>query len=249
MIIQSVSLKGLRDSNEDVFVVKESKNKREVIAAIFDGHGGDFVSTYLGKHLLSRLSNAYEEDDIRNVLHHLHNKMVHTHPAETEECGSTVLVCRIHKNRLQTIHLGDSRAILVQRSNGVSVLTEDHTPDKERWRLSEEKQLVYWDKVDEVYRMNGYSVSRAFGDTTIPGISHEPVIASFRLSRPDYIVMACDGLWDVLSPEDVRAFVSAQERPKVNSYRNNKDNIAYRLGKKALDSGSADNVSVIIVFF
>lgn len=103
-------------------------------------------------------------------------------------------------------------------------LTFDQKPD-----LPEEKArvLVCGGKVDRIknaqnqpigpYRVfdsigqyPGISVSRALGDTQLKdsGIISEPVLSTHCLSDDDYfIVVASDGIWDVMDNEDVIYFV------------------------------------------
>jgi protein phosphatase 2C len=63
--------------------------------------------------------------------------------------------------------------------------------------------------------------------------------------------MACDGVWDVLSNQDAVDFVLyALEKIKVNSNYiiKNKKNIANLLGNYAIEKGSQDNISILIIF-
>lgn len=255
MKIHTISLKGLRDSNEDALVVKQSKRDGEVIMALFDGHGGHFVSDYLSRHLVRDLTHCHRQEQITDVFTRTQRRMVANHYAETQDCGSTALVCRFRpsKRMLQTIHLGDSRAVL-REQDSITVLTEDHKPEsyEERMRLASEGQSVVWDREDRVYRVNGYSVSRAFGDASVPGISQQCELSNRKVSKKArYIIVACDGLWDVMTAESACNYVDEWAKknvPEENQASQNRSNIAYLLAKKALELGSTDNVSIILTF-
>ena len=70
----------------------------------------------------------------------------------------------------------------------------------------------------------------------------EPHVSTHRLTDADaYIVVACDGLWDVMSDESVANMVldSDDHAPCLN--------IAKQLIKEAIRRGTTDNVSVQVV--
>lgn len=257
MKIHSSSLLGMREKNEDVIVVKKSKINGEVIACCFDGHGGSFVSEFLGNYLIKSISNTYDNQTLIDRVETLHYRMAQRFPSQTAECGSTILVCRVDasKRRLQVLHLGDSRAVLSTKKGKVVQLTKDHSPDipDERLRISMEGQEILWDSEDEVYRINGYSLSRAFGDAQVKGISHTPVVANFELSSDtDYIILACDGLWDVFTPKQACRFLNDMISTSTKELKNTdvtktKANMAHCLATEALKRGSTDNVSVIVI--
>ncbi len=52
------------------------------------------------------------------------------------------------------------------------------------------------------------AVSRAIGDASMsPFVSAEPFINSVELNNDaQFLILACDGVWDVLSDEDVLFF-------------------------------------------
>jgi serine/threonine protein phosphatase PrpC len=60
----------------------------------------------------------------------------------------------------------------------------------------------------------------------------------------EFLLLACDGLWDVLEAEQVVAFVA-------NHLEEGKDTseTAKALVKHAIRLGSGDNISLIVVFF
>lgn len=263
MKLHTISLIGRRESNEDVVVIRNSKDKKEIVVCIFDGHGGKFVSDYLGQNLLRSLSNIHTIDGIQRAICNLQKQMVYKHPKETKDCGSTVLVCRlfIPSRTLQVIHLGDTRAVLRDIKH-VRPLTVDHKPEtpNEKLRIASTGENVEWDHEDEVYRVNGYSVSRAMGDADAPGISQLCDVAMYKwTSGTRYLILACDGLWDVLTSEQACQFVDKQYENMSKSDEGkklvhvetskNKANIAHALAQHALKEGSMDNISIVIIFF
>jgi len=87
-------------------------------------------------------------------------------------------------------------------------------------------------------------VSRALGDFSYkPFITCEPdVFGPFSINDEAYqlLILACDGLWDVVSDDDAVAIALESKNP---------EDAAVRLRDKAFNSKSKDNISVLVVFF
>jgi serine/threonine protein phosphatase PrpC len=161
------------------------------------------------------------------------------------------------RRTLIVANIGDSRAVL-SRNELAFVLTRDHRPNDpiERKRIEAAGGNVKWDGLEDkkgnpipgqgAYRVNqGLSLARAIGDwSERPLITSEPDISVFPLQdeTDDFIVLATDGLWDVMSSSDVVSFIHAL----IDSEEG--DSIAAMLAKEALRRGSSDNITVIIVW-
>jgi len=70
-----------------------------------------------------------------------------------------------------------------------------------------------------------------------PCVSGEPDIETFPYETGDWLVLACDGLWDQLSHDDVAAMIAADVDPST---------AAQRLVNEAKDRGSGDNITAIV---
>ena len=97
------------------------------------------------------------------------------------------------------------------------------------------------------------AVSRALGDTQFKAFNGSPAIVS---GAPDtrieaitptteFMILATDGLWDVMTPQSAVTFV----RRKISSKGGDLSKIADDLASEALLQGSIDNVTVIILVF
>jgi len=130
-------------------------------------------------------------------------------------------------------------------------LTVDHRPDhpgeKQRVEALGAKIMTV---ADGSLRLNGkIGVTRSLGDLTDPFIApflgREPDVLSLDLKRGQggmrTLVLACDGLWDVITEQEVGEIVSNQ-LGKVGVGK-----IAEELMNKAYDRGSEDNISVVLV--
>ncbi|EED93828.1 hypothetical protein THAPSDRAFT_3570 [Thalassiosira pseudonana CCMP1335] len=180
--------------------------------------------------------------------------------------GSTSCAVFIHEheNASRTIlsaNVGDSRAVL-GRNNGMAVnLTKDHKPNDatERKRVEALKGSVDWcGEVDEsgspiddtgVYRINGnLALSRSIGDRSErPWVSNSVDISCFPIEEENdvFIVIATDGLFDVMTSQEVVSFVHDS---LSNSERYNpQKSIAKILVEEAIERGSTDNISVVVI--
>ena len=97
-------------------------------------------------------------------------------------------------------------------------------------------------------RVNGtLAVTRSFGDNNSKafGVSAAPFIKHIRMTECDgetRVVLACDGVWDVMTADDVADLVNA-----CGSRRLTCDETAESIIKESLNRGTTDNVSCIVV--
>lgn len=99
-----------------------------------------------------------------------------------------------------------------------------------------------------VWRVNGnLSVSRAIGDAKEKQfVIGEADVATFDLQgNEDYLVVACDGVWDVSSGEEVSQCVTSHLASSAGS----RQTVARALVQFAKAEGSGDNMTAIVVYF
>lgn len=265
MSIHFVSLKGERKNNEDkhniILGMDNDKNTANVnFYGIYDGHGGKFVSTFLSNNLpqyftSSKVSYPLDKKYVNDVYDLLENTLREKHAEHATECGSTCLVVCNFKNGdkqyLNIMNTGDSRCVLCRNNIGIS-LTKDHKPNwiDERSRITKLGGVIKKD--GSVYRINDLSVSRAFGDLeSSKYVTHRPDLYKYVIKPKSdrFMIIACDGLWDVVSSQDAVNFVLENCYDMSMNRINNKMNISRKLSEYAISLDSGDNVSCIIVFF
>jgi len=264
MKIQSYTLQGRRESNEDqhFHLINENNNNKNYnkinFVGVFDGHGGKLVSKYLKDNLPVFFINKFEKDIYSNkktasnyfykAFDKIQKNLEKSHPRAVKYCGSTAL-CGInykHKSSsmLWMLNVGDSRAVMCNKQGLAVQLTQDHKPNtpEERKRIEQLGGSIRFDGSD--WRIKDLSLSRAFGDDECkPFVSHFPQIYRYRLHKGDkFIIFACDGLWDVISNQDAVDFVNYKLKNKYQG------NIAKKLTEYAIEEGSYDNVTVVIMF-
>ncbi|KAM0023443.1 putative protein-serine/threonine phosphatase [Helianthus debilis subsp. tardiflorus] len=187
---------------------------------------------------------------------------------QTPQCdavGSTAVVAVVSPDKIVVSNCGDSRAVLCR--NGVAIpLSTDHKPDRpdELARIEEAGgRVIYWDGA----RVLGVlAMSRAIGDNYLkPYVIPEPeVTITERSAEDECLILASDGLWDVVSNEVAcsvaRMCLRSQEVPSpprspgsvLNVARGESSDKACSdasilLTKLALARRSTDNVSVLVV--
>ncbi|XP_073136260.1 protein phosphatase 2C 7-like [Henckelia pumila] len=181
-------------------------------------------------------------------------------PVAPETVGSTAVVAVVCSSHIIVSNCGDSRAVLYRGKEAVA-LSVDHKPNREdeyaRIEASGGK-VIQWNG----HRVFGVlAMSRSIGDRYLkPWIIPDPEVLFMPRARDDEcLVLASDGLWDVLTNEEVCE--AARKRILIWHKKNGTQPLAERgagvdpasqsaaeyLSNLALQRGSKDNISVIVV--
>ncbi|EFJ11497.1 hypothetical protein SELMODRAFT_178013 [Selaginella moellendorffii] len=239
------SLCGKRMSMEDFYDARISKIDDTVVGlfGVFDGHGGSEAAEYVKKNLFDNLTRhphfvsntklAIEEAYRKTDADYLHNG--------PDQCGSTASTAILVGDRLLVANLGDSRAVLCKAGEAVP-LSNDHKPDRsdERQRIENAGGYVLY---LGTWRVGGVlAVSRAFGDSSLKKfVLADPEIQEERITEDvEFLLLASDGLWDVLTNQDAVSMVQSILDP---------EEAAKRLTSEAYGKGSADNITCVVVRF
>ncbi|GMI95490.1 hypothetical protein like AT5G53140 [Hibiscus trionum] len=242
------SFRGKRATMEDFYDIKTSKINGQTICmfGIFDGHGGSHAAEYLKQHLFENLmkhpqfmsntklaiSETYPQTDV-DFLDSERNTF--------RDDGSTASTAVLVGNHLYVANVGDSRTI-ISKSGEAIPLSEDHKPNRsdERKRIENAGGVVMW---AGTWRVGGVlAMSRAFGDRMLKQfVVAEPEIQDKEIDEDfELLVLASDGLWDVVPNEDAVSLAGAEEEP---------EKAARKLTETAFTRGSADNITCIVVRF
>lgn len=165
--------------------------------------------------------------------------------------GTTALTLLLRGDNGYLAWAGDSSAMLCMRDGTVTMLTEPHKPDRPDERQRIEGVGGHVMAFFGVWRVAGVlAVSRAIGDRPLkPSVSAEPDIRHIKLdSSVDFILLACDGLWDVMDASSAAAFVRECRSAFDGTDVRGPGGIAGVLAKRALSLGSLDNITIIIIF-
>ena len=114
----------------------------------------------------------------------------------------------------------------------------------EQERIEAAGGLVIW---MGSWRVNGnLSVSRAIGDAAEKSliVGEADVMSEVLGGSEDYLLLACDGVWDVLNGDEV-----AESVYKHLSRGGTKQGVAKAIVDFARSEGSGDNITAIVLFF
>lgn len=226
---------GVRPTMEDTFVYGVLNLGAYASEAhyfgMFDGHGGVQAADFAAQNAITYFKTAYDEKsanaktiepDIRLAFDTSYTKLDEEIQKKHPIAGTTALSALILGDELYLAWAGDSRAIVVTQDGTIKAKTIDHKPSsfEEKMRITKtgEKLWMHPLGANEILRIGGLSVSRTLGDKQSkemvkPGaISAQPQIIKTRVKKGDMIILACDGLWDVMDNEAVVSFVKAYDK-------------------------------------
>lgn len=213
--------------------------------AIYDGHGGrgavDFTAKTLHKNLQEELEKKTEKIDYKEAITKAYLKTdKQMSDSQIQFSGTTTITTIIWKeggNRyLLSANAGDARAVL-NRGGSALRLSYDHKGSDE----GETARIVAAGGFVVVNRVNGIlAVTRSLGDHAMKDyVIGEPFLHQVTLEPTDtHLILACDGLWDVATDQEVVDIVKDEYDAQKLS-----DNLLLH----ALKNGSTDNISVMVV--
>ncbi|WWD18203.1 hypothetical protein CI109_102653 [Kwoniella shandongensis] len=190
------------------------------LLGVFDGHGGAAVAKFTGTTLHSRLAalDAYKSGDYEVALKQVFLKTDEDLRADptffNDPSGCTAVVGLITTDgRIIVANSGDSRSVLGYKGEA-KAMSNDHKPTnkEETARITSAGGFV------EFGRVNGnLALSRAIGDFEFKQnyslepekqiVTADPEIITHKLDgEEEFLVLACDGIWDCLSSQQVIDF-------------------------------------------
>ncbi|CAK9436900.1 uncharacterized protein LODBEIA_P14220 [Lodderomyces beijingensis] len=147
-----------------------------------------------------------------------------------------------HKRMLYTANVGDSRLVLC-RSGQPYRLSYDHkaSDSNEIDRIENSGGLILKNRVNGIL-----AVSRSLGDSYMKGlVLGKPFTTSTEiLPEDEFMIIACDGLWDVLSDAKACKYVAQCFSKGLGVQETSK-----KLCQLAIDNSTTDNVTVMIIQF
>ncbi|CAI4221096.1 unnamed protein product [Auanema sp. JU1783] len=169
-----------------------------------------------------------------------------------DRSGTTAVCAIVTPSHVVIANLGDSRAVFC-RKEGHVFGTHDHKPNLEK----EKERIVRAGGSVMIQRINGsLAVSRAFGDFEYKSslelkpvqqlVSPEPdvYILPRNVENDEFLLLACDGVYDVMENEELCDFV--RNRLRV---QDNLESVCNDVLDACLWKGSRDNMTAIVVCF
>jgi serine/threonine protein phosphatase PrpC len=221
-------------------VVLRAYNESAFLCGVFDGHGGSTASATAANCLEEEVRLRIVESadaDVAQALAGCFTAVNRQLALLDVVDGCTAAVAFVHEDMVYAAGVGDSRVVRVRQTK-CKRLTIDAKPTlrSEYLRLRDVGLVINGEG-----RVAGkLGVARALGDFSCgDGIFVEPDVKAFRIrENDDAVVVACDGLWDLVSDEDAAEIVRKAETAA---------DAAVALKNLAFALGSIDNISVIVV--
>lgn len=241
----------------------DEKEHHFEIYGVFDGHGGVETAAFARDHFFEHFHHAllqHQNLTDEGMYLALHSCMINLDKAaDPLRSGTTASVAIIWEQKVFVANVGDSRTIL--SDDGIPVQLSHDAKLSERRTQKKVIKLggnIIYDKGTlraagrpDKGKPIGLSLGGSIGDCYIKGESvkgappvccfpAQPQITCYSLEGVEYLVIACDGIWDVCSTDQA---IDAIGKCKQESL----DKIAKRIVYCALQSGSTDNITLMII--
>eukprot|EP00758_Cryptobia_borreli_P011991 Tbor_TRINITY_DN5708_c1_g2::TRINITY_DN5708_c1_g2_i3::g.19964::m.19964/K14803/PTC2_3; protein phosphatase PTC2/3 len=264
-------MQGWRKNMEDAHLsqLNLQGDPKSALFGVYDGHNGNCVAKYCGLYMAEHLLNQVVEYEAKRygdafVKAYLDIDGTLQNNPDYSDGGCTAVSVLLIDSKLICASAGDSRAILYRTDGEIVALSEDHKPS----RPSEQERIRKAGGSVEQGRVNGLSLTRAIGDfsaktdttrsladqviTAKPDISETPLTPE----KDKYLIIACDGVWDVVSNKECAAFVVDKMAETAKESDDGEPDVG-RVCEMLLDRCCAtvapgigtDNMTVIVVEF
>ena len=222
----SISEKGLREHNEDYCITEKINDL--YIFGVADGIGG-----HAGGELASRIAVEELKESIKRKGKHgfiegfekANNTIVNENERRQSNMGTTLVACSVNEKTGECImaHVGDSRAYIFNEKIWKTI---DHSLVQDLVKkgvICEEETFGHPQK---------NIVTKALGlEKRVDVDINKKIIKNANL------LLCSDGLSDYVNDEEIAKIVE-KYRPEM---------ACKKLVKKALDNGSKDNITIIVV--
>lgn len=235
-----------RFNMEDIHVIDRVGDYQFI--GVYDGHGGRQMVEFLQPALLYHLRHELQDTSV-----HMHIRLerafllcdIHAKCMGICYSGATVTVCLIRRlpstgdYQLVAANAGDGRTVW-GASNGrtVTALSHDHNTNNAAEVARIEKTMegaVHKKRVCGVL-----AVTKSLGDFCVKDfVPAQPYVTTTTVDA-GVIIVACDGVWDVMNDSEAVAF--------VQKHKDNKETVARKLVEEAIRRGTTDNVTAVVVW-
>lgn len=257
-----VGMQGWRVSMEDAHVAITAVPELDGYSffGVFDGHAGHLAAAQSAEGLLKSIVPAIKEAAggappepaavQAGMTKGFISFDINLRESVTDQSGTTAVTAFVTPSHYIIANCGDSRCVLAGASREMFA-SVDHKPSAE----PETSRIHAAGGFVAMGRVNGtLAVSRALGDFVFKAdatktgpeqvVSCEPTCTILeRRADDDFLILCCDGVWDVMSSADVVTFC----REKYAEFSGDLNAVAQKLLDDCLSLGSRDNMTACIV--
>ena len=222
----AISEKGLREQNEDYFIAEKVNDF--FVFAIADGIGGHAGGELASKIAIVELKEAVKrkgDQGLKEGFEKANSTIFTENERRQSNMGTTLVACIVKEEAGEHIvaNVGDSRAYIF---GDRTFKTKDHSLVKDlvkKGAIGEEEAVSHPQK---------NIITRALGlEKDVKPDIYENIVGV------SIVLMCSDGLSDYVSDKEI-AEIAEKNNPKI---------ACKKLVKKALENGSKDNITVILV--
>lgn len=231
-----------RENNEDRYAYWEPAADEEFarkgrLAIVADGMGGheggqeaSRIAVEAIQEIFSDTSGADPQALLATGFQVAHERILEYaagHP-DLHGMGTTATAIALVENQLYYAHVGDSRLYLV-RGSSLSRLTRDHSYVG---RLVE-NGVISSEEAEIHPQRHILTAALGAGTETVPDSSPQPI----ALQKGDVLVLCTDGLWGLLSEDEIRKVAAGRDLPEA----------CQAMIKMAKERGAPDNITVQLI--
>ncbi len=229
--------------------------------AVYDGHGGDRIAKYTGDNLYKLITKEPEFHKgnfgkaLQNTFLATDREILEDNELKLDQSGCTATTVLLNSKKIVCANAGDSRTVL-SVNGSAKPLSYDHKPNNE----GEHARICAAGGFVDIGRVNGnLALSRAIGDfdfkksTDLP--PEEQIVTAFPdiiehdiTENDEFVVLACDGIWDCLSSQQVVEVVRRGINDRKSLVEISESIMDVCLAPSSGGSGiGCDNMSIVIV--
>ncbi len=244
LVTATTSTGNYRNHNEDAILIGESvllDGSRQstifppFLCAVCDGVGGENAGEVASRMTAELLSTCEYKNptELKNRIFEIHDKLVYAGEINSEISNMQTTLCLIMIDKFDIpycINIGDSRAYIFKGGN-LSQITTDHS-------------LAQY--LTETGRAEKFDIDlKNYKNIIISSVGNPkqyPMMDLFsygkKLSEKDILVLCSDGITDYISDDTFESILNSDLTHSA---------MQEELIKKALESGSKDNLSVVFI--
>jgi len=219
-----VTEKGLREHNEDYYIAEKINDL--YVFGVADGIGGHSGGELASKIAIGELKEYIKRkgsDRIKEGFEKANSTIIIENKRRNSNMGTTLVLCIVKNEGFIVANVGDSRAYVFGEKNW---RTKDHN------LVQDLIQKGVIDKKEAIDHPQKNVVTRALGlDKKVKVDVYD------KMEEISIILLCSDGLSDYVDDKIITEIVK-KYKPKV---------ACGKLVKKALENGSKDNITVVIV--